>query len=144
VVFGQLRGTLRALATRPGVELVVEDPPLPAIIRSDEVLLARVLRNLLHNGLKFTQSGEVRMRAEAVDGRWRLSVSDTGIGIPPALRERIFEEFYQVPGSARAAGEARPAVRPAAGEPARRHAGAVQRTGRGSTFTRITLPTGGG
>lgn len=99
VVFGQLRGTLRALATRPGVELVVEDPPHPATIRSDEALLARVLRNLLHNGIKFTGQGEVRMRAEPAGDRWRVTVSDTGVGIPPELHERIFEEFYQVPGT---------------------------------------------
>ncbi|ASW57353.1 sensor histidine kinase [Plantactinospora sp. KBS50] len=98
VVFGQLRGTLRVLATRPEVELVVEEPPQPAVIRSDEVLLAQVLRNLLHNGLKFTERGEVRMRAERLADRWRLSVADTGPGIPSELHGRIFEEFYQVPG----------------------------------------------
>ncbi len=99
VVFGQLRGTLRALATRPGVDLVVEEPPYPATLRSDETLLTQVLRNLLHNGLKFTEAGEVRMRADLVDGRWRIVVTDTGIGIAPDQHERIFEEFYQVPGS---------------------------------------------
>ncbi|SCL37897.1 Signal transduction histidine kinase [Micromonospora pallida] len=104
VVFGQLRGTLRALATRPEVELVVEEPPAPATVRSDEALLSRVLRNLLHNGLKFTEQGEVRLHADLVDGRWRIVVSDTGVGIPPELHERIFEEFYQVPGSASGAG----------------------------------------
>ncbi|MEV0152868.1 ATP-binding protein [Micromonospora sp. NPDC050686] len=104
VVFGQLRGTLRALSARPEVALVVEEPPAPAIIRSDEVLLAQVLRNLLHNGLKFTERGEVRMHARRVGDRWRLAVSDTGAGIPPELQERIFEEFYQVPGSSRVGG----------------------------------------
>ncbi|WDZ86273.1 sensor histidine kinase [Micromonospora cathayae] len=143
VVFGQLRGTLRALATRPGVELVVEDPPSPATIRSDEALLARVLRNLLHNGLKFTERGEVRMRAEPVDDRWRLVVSDTGPGIAPELHERIFEEFYQVPGSATGTGTG-------LGLPyARRLVNLLGGTlevasepGRGSTFT-VTLPAGG-
>ncbi|MGI5211429.1 sensor histidine kinase [Plantactinospora sp. CA-290183] len=104
VVFGQLRGTLRALANRPGVELVVEEPPQPATIRTDEVLLAQILRNLLHNGLKFTERGDVRMRAQRRDGSWHLSVADTGAGIPPQLQERIFEEFYQLPGPARTAG----------------------------------------
>ncbi|MFC7549201.1 ATP-binding protein [Plantactinospora sp. GCM10030261] len=99
VVFGQLRGTLRALATDPDVELVVAEPPEPAVIRSDEVLLSQVLRNLLHNGLKFTERGEVRLWAERVGDRWRLSVTDTGVGIPTELHGRIFEEFYQVPGS---------------------------------------------
>ncbi|GAB3986452.1 sensor histidine kinase [Plantactinospora veratri] len=97
-VFGQLRGTVRAMATRPEVQLVVVDPEPPALIRTDEVLLTQVLRNLLHNGLKFTEQGEVRMTAEIADDSLVVRVRDTGIGIPAELQERIFEEFYQVPG----------------------------------------------
>ncbi|WP_319461893.1 sensor histidine kinase [Micromonospora sp. RTP1Z1] len=142
-LYGQLRGTLRALATRPDVELVVEEPPYPAMVRSDEVLLAQVLRNLLHNGLKFTERGEVRLRAQRQDDRWSLSVSDTGIGIPAELHERIFEEFYQVPGATRVGGTG-------LGLPyARRLVTLLGGTlklssepGRGSTFT-VTLPEGG-
>ncbi|MFG2165052.1 sensor histidine kinase [Micromonospora chersina] len=142
-LFGQLRGTLRALATRPAVELVVEEPPTPATVRSDEVLLAQVLRNLLHNGLKFTERGEVRLRAERRGDVWSLSVSDTGAGIPPELHERIFEEFYQVPGTTRVGGTG-------LGLPYARRlvtllGGTLELTsepGRGSTFT-VVLPVGG-
>ncbi|MCW3842925.1 sensor histidine kinase [Micromonospora yasonensis] len=142
-LFGQLRGTLRALAVRPGVELVVEEPPAPATVRSDEVLLAQVLRNLLHNGLKFTERGEVRLRAERRDGVWSLSVSDTGVGIPSELHERIFEEFYQVPGVTRVGGTG-------LGLPYARRLVALlggtlelsSEPGRGSTFT-VRLPLGG-
>ncbi|MFI7279714.1 sensor histidine kinase [Micromonospora chersina] len=142
-LFGQLRGTLRALATRPEVELVVEEPPAPATVRSDEVLLAQVLRNLLHNGLKFTERGEVRLRAEHRGDLWSLSVTDTGAGIPPELHERIFEEFYQVPGTTRVGGTG-------LGLPYARRlvtllGGTLELTsepGRGSTFT-VVLPVGG-
>ncbi len=98
VLFSQLRGTVRAMTTGD-VELVVTDPEPPATIRSDEVLLAQVLRNLLHNGLKFTAAGEVRMTATRDGGDWLIRVADTGVGIPAELQDRIFEEFYQVPGS---------------------------------------------
>ncbi|MEU5943952.1 sensor histidine kinase [Micromonospora sp. NPDC047465] len=142
-LFGQLRGTLRALATRPEVELVVEEPPVPATLRTDEVLLAQVLRNLLHNGLKFTERGEVRLRAERRDDRWLLSASDTGPGIAPEQHDRIFEEFYQVPGATRVGGTG-------LGLPyARRLVTLLGGTlelasepGRGSTFI-VSLPAGG-
>ncbi|BBH65618.1 sensor histidine kinase [Actinoplanes sp. OR16] len=97
-MFGQLRGTLRPLATRPEVDFVVDEPTVPSL-RSDEVLLAQVLRNLLTNALKFTESGSVRLSVRRVDGDVEFAVADTGTGIPPELHERVFEEFYQVPGS---------------------------------------------
>ncbi len=103
-MFGQLRGTLRPLATRPEVDFVVEEPPV-ASLRSDEVLLAQVLRNLLTNALKFTAAGSVRLSAERVGADLEFTVADTGAGIPPELHERIFEEFYQVPGSAALSGQ---------------------------------------
>ncbi|WP_405116547.1 ATP-binding protein [Micromonospora sp. NBC_01405] len=142
-VFGQLRGTLRALS-KTDVELVVEDPPPPGTLRSDEVLLAQVLRNLLHNGLKFTERGEVRLRAEVRDERWWLSVADTGAGIAPELHDRIFEEFYQVPGSPRIGGTG--LGLPYARRVVRLLGGTLELTsepGRGSTFT-VTLPIGEG
>ncbi|WP_327023287.1 sensor histidine kinase [Micromonospora sp. NBC_01739] len=142
-LFGQLRGTLRALHTASEVDLVVEEPPTPATIRTDEMLLAQVLRNLLHNGLKFTARGEVRLRAERSGDSWRLVVSDTGAGIPAELQDRVFEEFYQVPGPSRVGGTG-------LGLPyARRLATLLGGTlelssevGRGSTLT-VTLPANG-
>ena len=97
-VFGQLRGTLRPLATRPEVDFIVDEPAVAAM-RSDEVLLAQVLRNLLTNAIKFTAEGSVRLSVAAVGREVEFTVADTGTGIPPELQERIFEEFYQVPGS---------------------------------------------
>ncbi len=97
-MFGQLRGTLRPLATRPEVDFMVDEPVVPRV-RSDEVLLAQVLRNLLTNALKFTEAGSVRLSVRRAGANVEFVVVDTGTGIPPELQERIFEEFYQVPGS---------------------------------------------
>ena len=140
-MFGQLRGTLRPLATRPEVEFVVEEPAVPAI-RSDEVLLAQVLRNLLTNALKFTASGSVRLSARPVGDDVEFVVADTGTGIPPELQERIFEEFYQVPGSKSVSGKGTGLGLPYA----RRLAGILggglrvdSTPGEGSTFT-LRLP----
>jgi signal transduction histidine kinase len=104
VVFGELRGTLRAIATRSEVELVVEDPDPAGRLRTDEVLLARVLRNLLTNALTFTERGSVTLGVRWTAGDVVFRVTDTGIGIPAELQERIFEEFYQVPSGAAARG----------------------------------------
>jgi signal transduction histidine kinase len=103
-LFGQLRGTLRPLATRPEVGFVVDEPAVPSV-RSDEVLLARVLRNLLTNAIKFTAEGSVTLAVRAVDDDVEFTVTDTGTGIPAELHERIFEEFYQVPGSGAVTGK---------------------------------------
>jgi signal transduction histidine kinase len=91
-----LRGMFRPLASSPDVALVVEPPREPITMYSDEARLGQILRNLVANALKFTERGEVRVRAEPAEGGTvRFVVSDTGIGIAPADQERVFEEFTQ-------------------------------------------------
>jgi signal transduction histidine kinase len=99
-VFDELRAALRPIATMPGVALIVERPDTPPLIRTDSALLGRIVRNLISNGIKFTERGEVRCRARAdvAADTLEIVVSDTGIGIAPEHQRRVFEEFYQVPG----------------------------------------------
>ena len=103
-VFAQLRGTLRPLVAGDEVTLHIEQPTQLPLFVTDEVLLTRILRNLLSNGLKFTQHGGVRLTvsADSAAGRLIFAVTDTGIGIPADQQERVFEDFYQVRGSAQA------------------------------------------
>jgi two-component system sensor kinase len=75
-------------------------PDVPVTITGDAMRLRQVLLNLLGNAIKFTSSGEIQVRAvlaTAEDGttRVRLSVKDTGIGIPAERQKRIFEAFDQ-------------------------------------------------
>jgi signal transduction histidine kinase len=142
-VFGQLRGTLRPLATRPEVDFVVEEPGVPSL-RTDEVLLSQVLRNLLTNALKFTESGSVRLTAARAGDDVEFTVADTGSGIPAEQHERIFEEFYQVPGSTALSGKGTGLGLPYARRLVDVLGGALlvsSEVGRGSTFT-VRLPLG--
>ena len=140
-VFGQLRGTLRPLATRPEVDFIVEEPAVPRL-RSDEVLLAQVLRNLLTNAIKFTAQGSIRLAVAQVGGDVRFTVADTGAGIPAELHERVFEEFYQVPGSYALSGKGTGLGLPYARRLVSILGGALHVSstpGEGSTFT-VSLP----
>jgi GAF domain-containing protein len=65
----------------------------------DEQRLMQVLLNLVGNAIKFTDTGEVRIAATAVDGHFAVSVTDTGPGIPDDHQARIFEQFHQVDSS---------------------------------------------
>ena len=100
-LFGRLRGLARPMAEGKPVEVIVgadDDPDTPATILTDEVALTSILRNLLSNGIKYTDSGEVRLSTRVTGPRLEISVADTGIGIPAGLQDHVFEEFYQVPG----------------------------------------------
>ena len=97
-LLGTMRGMFRPLVTRREVALVIEEPAAKLTMESDEGKIAQILRNLVANALKFTERGEIRVRAEEADGWVTFTVSDTGIGIPVEHHERVFQEFEQVSG----------------------------------------------
>jgi len=103
-LFGRLRALARPMAEGKPVEVIVSadgDPDTPVTILTDEVALTSILRNLLSNGIKYTDHGEVRLSVRIAGPRLEISVADTGIGIPAGLHEHVFEEFCQVPGRRR-------------------------------------------
>jgi len=67
--------------------------------RGDERRLSQVLLNLVGNAIKFTDKGEVKIAASAVDGTFTVAVRDTGPGIAAADQAKIFEEFQQADNS---------------------------------------------
>jgi len=84
-----------------GKQLAIDTdvPALPAI-KSDRAKVAQIVLNLLANAIKFTpEGGAIAVRARATDTGVAISVSDTGVGIPAAELERVFDEFHQVDGS---------------------------------------------
>jgi len=70
------------------------------VVLADPLLVERILRNLVANAIRYTHDGSVLVSARRRGERVLLQVWDTGPGIKPEERERIFEEFYQVPGTA--------------------------------------------
>jgi signal transduction histidine kinase len=98
-LLAQMHGMMAGTVAGPNVRLIVADGHGLPHLHTDEVMLARILRNLMSNSLKFTTSGRVRLTvAEEPGSRLRFTVSDTGVGIPADQQTKIFEEFYQVPG----------------------------------------------
>ena len=87
------------LASEKKLAVKVSVPPDLPIGRGDERRIAQVLMNLVGNAIKFTEMGEVRIQAVASDGKFTVSVADTGPGIAEADQQRIFEEFQQVDSS---------------------------------------------
>ena len=69
--------------------------------RSDPMLLERIIRNLLGNAVRYTQTGGVLLACRLRDDQWRVEIRDTGPGIRTDLHKRIFEEFFQIDGPER-------------------------------------------
>jgi len=86
-----------SLATAKRQTISVQLPSEPIQICADRAQITIVLNNLLTNAVKFTpDGGHIVVRADPGEGDTWISVADSGVGIPPADLERIFERFYQV------------------------------------------------
>lgn len=76
---------------------VMRSVPADLWLLADPDQVRRVLTNLLHNAVKFTPpEGQITCEVQPLDDYLQISVTDTGAGIPPHERARIFERFYQV------------------------------------------------
>jgi signal transduction histidine kinase len=85
---------------RPDVPLTLDLAPNLPVLRTDAGKLKTIVRNLLHNSLKFTDRGWVSLAAGlSPSGDVVITVRDTGCGIPPDALGYIFDMFSQVPGA---------------------------------------------
>jgi signal transduction histidine kinase len=87
---------VRERATEDGVRVAFAADPEVDVVDGDERRIKQVIFNLLSNAVKFTPAGgEIDVSATRVNGEVRVSVADTGPGVAPEDRDRIFEEFQQ-------------------------------------------------
>ena len=132
-------GHLAVLAEEKRQTITIEAGPAPRV-RADRLVLRQALINLVDNAIKFTPAGgEIRIRLSDAPLETRVDVVDSGPGVPPEARERIFDRFYRsdgldAGGSGLGLSLARGAVEALGGHVTLEDTGA-----RGSTF-RITLP----
>ena len=87
---------MRPRALAKGIALRLDLPhSLPDAVNADSARLRQILVNLISNAVKFTEAGAVTVTARIEGGWLEMAVSDTGIGIPAAALDRIFDEFTQ-------------------------------------------------
>jgi PAS domain S-box-containing protein len=104
-VFDQVAGVLGQAARGKGLELIIScHPDVPETLAGDPTRLAQVLTNLGSNAVKFTEHGEVLVRATAEpadEGRTllRVEVEDTGVGVPDDDAQHLFDPFTQADAS---------------------------------------------
>jgi PAS domain S-box-containing protein len=125
-------------------ELLVDLPETPLVLEGDAVRLTQALNNLLLNAARYTpEPGRIVVRARADHAGVTLSVSDTGIGIPAAQLESIFEIFTRLRRADGPADDGRGVGLAVVREVVQSHGGSVRATspgpGQGSTLT-IWLP----
>ncbi|HEX6633313.1 MAG TPA: ATP-binding protein, partial [Usitatibacter sp.] len=120
---------------------IAADAAGPAVVHGDRDALRALLENLVDNAIRYTEHGEVIVRAGRAGNEAFLEVEDTGPGIPEAERARVFDRFYRGEGAAAGgSGLGLAIVR----RIAERHRGRVELLDRDAGTglrVRVTLPT---
>jgi PAS domain S-box-containing protein len=140
----ELASMFETAVARAGLAFEIDCPPLPEPVYVDREMWAKIVLNLISNALKFTLEGGITVRLEAVDGVARLSVRDTGIGVPAAEQPRLFERFHRVLGARGRTHEGSGIGLALVAELAELHGarpGVISESGVGSTFT-VEVPFG--
>jgi signal transduction histidine kinase len=140
----ELASAFRPALELGGLELIVDCPPLSEPTYMDREMWETIVLNLLSNAFKFTPEGQVCVKLRAGGGQAVLSVSDTGVGIPPEDHQRIFQRFHRVPRPGARTNEGAGIGLALVAELVRLLGGRVEVTskGKGGTTFTIRVPTG--
>lgn len=84
-------------AKEKNIQLIFKNdiPPEKSFVKTDKFILDNILTNLINNALKFTKNGEVEIGTSIEDGKVKIYVKDSGIGIPEGRQQAIFDRFVQ-------------------------------------------------
>jgi PAS domain S-box-containing protein len=140
----ELAGIFRSAIERAGLRLVIDCPPLPEPVYVDRELWQQIVFNLLSNALKFTLAGEIVVTLRQAGRTAKLSVRDTGAGIPPEELPRLFARFHRVRGARGRTIEGSGIGLALVAELVKLHGGTIEvasELDRGTTFT-VSLPAG--
>jgi signal transduction histidine kinase len=146
-VVKELRPTILGLSKRSGLSATIEVPrDLPAVI-ADRTRLREILLNLIDNAVKYTPAnGKIVISARETGDVVEVSITDTGVGIPPDVGSRIFDPFFRVKGTKPLRGQASTGLGLALARSfVEAQGGTISFTsepGRGTTFT-FTLQSAG-
>jgi signal transduction histidine kinase len=87
---------LETHATGKGLKLIFEPPKTPLQpVQIDDNKTRQVIMNFIDNAIYYTQTGEVRVILEQTEDVVRLTVKDTGIGVPESAKRKLFSKFYR-------------------------------------------------
>ncbi|MFZ2656136.1 MAG: PAS domain S-box protein [Victivallales bacterium] len=92
----KVAGIVKPLAEKNGLAMREEISQEIGMFNSDPRRIEQILLNLLNNAVKFTERGEVTLKAELAEDKLRISVADTGIGIKPEDFSKLFQPFRQI------------------------------------------------
>jgi PAS domain S-box-containing protein len=93
-----LASNFRSACERAGLRLFIDCPPLSEPVYVDRDMWEKIVLNLLSNAFKFTFEGDIAVCQRESEGQAVLSVSDSGVGIPPLELPRLFERFHRIEG----------------------------------------------
>ncbi|HLI92490.1 MAG TPA: GAF domain-containing sensor histidine kinase, partial [Puia sp.] len=139
-----LVSSFRSAIEKAGMSLKLDLEPVTAEVYVDPAMFEKIILNLVSNAFKYTSEGEIGVAVRERNGEVRISVTDTGIGIPEDQLHRIFDRFHRVENATVRTQEGTGIGLALVKELVRIHEGRIEvesNPGQGSTFT-VVLPSG--